>query len=575
MNMHLTQTIAEVMDPGVVVVHNRLSIETALELANGQHLIVVQGERPVGVLTRDMQSLLLHRSGLLNQLVYLTPLLARSETDLLSFYRDYRANLTPVVVVDAQGAIAGIVDQDQLITQLLKILEEREAFFDTLLETVNEAVTVVTNNGRVSHWNSAAQEMYSIPTTAIIGGQISEFFEREALTTLKMLDEGRPVRQAYHRPRSGTHVLINASPVLHNGIVVGAISSEQNVTQIVRLNEELTNTSSQLRDLAQKISPSADPFNRIVGRGESIIQAVELARKVAASQATVLITGESGVGKELFANAIHSASPRADMPFIPINCGAIPTPLFESELFGYQGGAFTGAERKGKPGKLELAHGGTLFLDEVGELPLELQVKLLRVLQDQCFYRVGGTEPITVNTRIITATNRNLEQMISLGEFREDLYYRLNVIALDVPPLRQRPEDIPVLVQMFLQEFAFKYNKPIPILDPETMVSFLHYPWPGNIRELRNMTERLAILSEDQPITPLLLPITLQRYNRIPLASTSTKPFSRVVADNSSDELKRISAALDRTFGNKSAAAKLLGISRGTLYYKLKHYGLA
>ncbi len=570
--MGLQPTLGELADPEVVVVNNRTPIKQALELAHGKHLIVVQGERPIGVLSKDMQSLLVRAPGFLNDLPYYPIMLGRSDSNLLSFYREHGKNSASVVVLD-EGNIRGIIMPERLVSYLLNTLDIQEAFFDTLLETANEAITVVTDNGQVSHWNTAAQEMYSIPAPAIVGKKISEFFAREALATLNILDEGRPVRQAYHRPRPGIHVVINASPVMHNGKIAGAISSEQNVTQIVRLNEQLSNTSSQLHDLAQKISPGADSFNRVIGRGKSIRCAVELARKVASSEATVLITGESGVGKELFAQAIHAASPRAEMPFIAINCGAIPTPLFESELFGYQGGAFTGAERKGKPGKLELAHGGTLFLDEVGELPLELQVKLLRVLQDQCFYRVGGTEPIKVNTRIITATNRNLEQMIVQGDFREDLYYRLNVIALDVPPLRQRSEDIPELVKVFLQEFALKYNKPVLSLDPEIMVSFMHYPWPGNVRELRNVTERLAILAEDEYITPRFLPPTLQRYTHVPPSPVAAKTVT--VADvNENLELKRISAALEQTFGNKTAAAKLLGISRGTLYYKLKHYGL-
>jgi len=456
--------------------------------------------------------------------------------------------------------------------------EKLYSFFHTLLDTVNEAITVVTKDGIVSHWNLVAQDTYSIPQQHIIGKHIANFFEQGSLTTLKILDEGRPVRQSYHCPQPGTHVLINASPVVLDGQVIGAISAEQDITQIVRLNENLLSTSSQLRDLQQKISPSDDPFSNIIGKGHAIRHTISMARKISSSEATVLITGESGVGKEVFAQAIHLASPRASQPLIALNCGAIPTALFESELFGYQGGAFTGAEKKGKPGKLELAQGGTLFLDEVGELPLDLQVKLLRVLQDRCFYRLGGTVPITVSTRIIAATNRNLEKMIKAGMFREDLYYRLNVITLEVPPLRERAEDISDLVQAFLHEFARKNNKPIPSVNPEVIVAFLSYNWPGNVRELHNVTERLAVLADEGMLEAKYLPSALQRTITesapYPSLHSASHSINRAFQRSTLPELERICAVLEKTRGNKTAAAKLLGMSRGTLYYKLKHYAL-
>jgi transcriptional regulator with PAS, ATPase and Fis domain len=299
---------------------------------------------------------------------------------------------------------------------------------------------------------------------------------------------------------------------------------------------------------------------------------------VAQTDATVLLYGESGVGKELFARAIHQSSKRKDKPFIAINCGAIPAALFESELFGYQGGAFTGAEKKGKPGKLELAHGGTLFLDEVGELPLELQVKLLRALQERQFYRVGGTEPITVDTRVIAATNRQLEKMIAEGRFREDLYYRLNVFTLEIPPLRDRREDILELVQNFLQEYSSAYGQPIPRLGPGVTEALLAYHWPGNVRELRNVMERLCILQENGMASLEHLPLSVQNASPQPVFTSRndpallSRPFPPALREE--DERQRILAALERTYGNKKAAAELLGISRGTLYNKLQKYGI-
>jgi len=572
-------TLSELMDQNIFLVRTTLNLHNALKLADSAHLIIVQGELPVGVLTIEHATLLNSNDQLLSEIHWAPPLLAKSETDALSFCQEHLNELRPVVVLGAKGEVKGIVTPALFIRHLLNSWYILNTFFSTLLETVNEAVTVVTKDGTVSHWNSKAQEMYSIPEQAIVGKPIANFFERKALATLTILDEGRPIRQAYHRPRPETHVQISASPVIYDGKTVGAISTEQDITQVVRLNEELSHASSQLRDLKQKADPSNDPFSKIIGKSRSILRTISFARKVASSEATILITGESGVGKELFAQAIHKDSPRTINPFIAINCGAIPTALFESELFGYTGGAFTGAERKGKPGKLELAQGGTLFLDEIGELPPQLQVKLLRVLQDKCFYRVGGTEPLTVDTRIVAATNRNLDKMIQTGEFREDLYYRLNVIALEVPPLRERTEDIPDLVQGFLQEFTQKYLKTFPSLDPEIMLSFLNYDWPGNIRELRNVIERLTILSEGgtlniQYLPPNLMPLSSRLPSPgYPLTPQGIQPA--LTPKGNSNEVTRIMSSLEKTNGNKTAAAKLLGISRGTLYYKLNQFGLS
>lgn len=577
-----TLTLADLMVQNIMVIENKPNPVQALASANTHHLILLEETRPTAVLTMEKANQLRSAEILPIETDWAIPLIVEADTPAILFFQkhlghlEHLEHLGPVLVlVDTE--VKGIITLTELIHRLFHHCEMMDTYFRTLLETVNEAVTVVTKKGTVSHWNTAAQDIYAIPEQAIVGKHIAGFFELERLTTLKILDEGRSVRQAYHRPSPETHVLINASPVLYDGKIIGAISSEQDITQIVRLNETLSSTSSQLRDLQQKIGPSDNPFGKIIGKGQALRRTIAIARKIAPSEATILITGESGVGKELFAEAIHLASPRAKKPFVALNCGAIPTALFESELFGYHGGAFTGADRKGKPGKLELAHGGTFFLDEIGELPMALQVKLLRVLQDKCFYRLGGTEAITVSTRIIAATNRDLEKMISLGEFREDLYYRLNVITLEVPPLRERTEDIPELVQTFFHEFALKYNKVIPSLNPEIMVAFFNYNWPGNVRELHNATERLAVLADEGLLDIKYLPSTLQRTisgSLHPSPSTlDLRPTrSADLRDAHSEELERIYAALEKAHGNKSAAAKLLGISRGTLYYKLKHY---
>ena len=584
-----TLVLSALMDRNLKVLEARPSLPEASELSQTSHLVLAYADRSFEVLTKGSAN-------------WKIPLLAHEDTKARPFFEEHFEELRPVLILDSSGNAAGVISLAHLISALLNHCEITDIFFQTLLATVNEAVTVVTKEGTVSHWNPVAQDMYAIPQPDILGRHIADFFKQDSLATLKILDEGRPVRQAYHCPRPGTHVLINASPVIQDGAILGAISCEQDITQIVRLNEKLSNTSSELHDLQKKIPLPEDPFAKIIGKGQSIRQTISVARKISASDATVLIRGESGVGKELFAQAIHMASPRAAKPLITLNCGAIPTALFESELFGYQGGAFTGAEKRGKPGKLELAHGGTLFLDEVGELPLGLQVKLLRVLQDRCFYRLGGTEPITVNTRIIAATNRDLEKMMQSGEFREDFYYRLNVITLEVPPLRERTEDIPELAQVFLRESSLKHNKPLPALDTAVLAAFLNYRWPGNVRELHNVAERLAVLADEGIIETKYLPLALKQTGLEPggLSPDASAAYSGAASAYSgsgsaysnpdspifppdlyyprrpqpSQEIAAITEVLRKTRGNKSAAAKLLGISRGTLYYKLRQYNL-
>lgn len=492
------------------------------------------------------------------------------------------------ILLNKKGEPMSMVEPQQLMKALIVLSQNQSALLSTLMDTMSEAVTIVDSRNFVQYWNLAAETIYEIDRVQVVGTPLDEHFASESLRVLDALRQGTSVQRVYHIPRPDSHVLINAAPIRREGEIIGAISIEQDITELVRLNEELAHTTAHLHNLQQEMSrfqAADDPFYAIKGHSASIQAAIGSAKKVAQTDATVLIYGESGVGKELFAKAIHQASRRHEKPFIAINCGAIPAALFESELFGYQGGAFTGAEKKGKPGKLELAHGGTLFLDEIGELPLELQVKLLRALQERQFYRVGGTEPITVNTRIVAATNRQLEQMVADGRFREDLYYRLNVFSLEIPPLRERREDLPELVQIFIHEYSVAHDHSVPRIAPEVMHALFEYNWPGNIRQLRNVIERLSILQENGVILPEHLPSVIRsqtEHAHTPLggayAQTATTPVplsSRPISSpiiSPATEKERILAALERTYGNKKAAAELLGISRGTLYNKMKKF---
>jgi two-component system response regulator HydG len=312
-------------------------------------------------------------------------------------------------------------------------------------------------------------------------------------------------------------------------------------------------------------------LQNIIGRSPEMVALLETVAQVAPSEATVMITGESGTGKELIAGAIHHNSPRREGPYIKINCAALTETLLESELFGHEKGAFTGAERL-KEGRFRQAHGGSLFLDEVGEMPLTMQVKLLRVLQEREITRVGGERVIKVDVRLIVATNKDLPAQIKAGLFRKDLYYRLNVVRLEMPVLRERSEDIPLLAQSFVKRFSERNQKIIKGLTPQAMDQLLRYDWPGNVRELMNVIERGVVLSRSAFLDTEDLPITQHHRGKPPEQSGS-------VGDADSDmpleevEKATILRILASTGGNKSEAARRLGITRKTLHRKLKKYG--
>jgi DNA-binding NtrC family response regulator len=302
-------------------------------------------------------------------------------------------------------------------------------------------------------------------------------------------------------------------------------------------------------------------FESMIGQSASMQNVFDFIQDVAPTDTTILITGETGTGKGLAAKAIHTNSPRKEGPFVGINCGAIPEHLMESELFGHQKGAFTDA-KENKKGRLELAHGGTLFLDEIGEITMRMQIDLLRVLEERVFYRVGGTQPIEADFRVITATNRNLETAIKEGIFREDLYYRLNVISFAMPALRERKEDIPLLADHFLRRFSQETNKPFDGISREAMDEMMMYEWPGNIRELENAIERAVVVGKGKKIEPENLPIFRPEYCEPP--RMSLKDMERA----------HIRQVLEENDWNIARSAKLLEIDRTTLYSKIKKYDL-
>lgn len=490
----------------------------------------------------------------------------------------FRAGAIQVAVYDDAAGKTGlrsVIDREALVAVLDNTVRLSGARLIALLESSFDAICMIDRQKQVILWNSQAENLYGIKKEEILGQEITRFFQNLVVT--RVLQDRVPVQGAYHQPCPGTYVLINAFPILLDGEAVGSVSVERDITNLVLLNRELVKANNRASVLEQEIEKfnasgsAGDPFGELCGRSAGFRETVRLARKVAATDAAVLLCGESGTGKELFARALHRGGRRRSKPFVPLNCGAIPYNLFESELFGYEGGAFTGADKGGKPGKFALAHGGTLFLDEISELHPDLQVKLLRVLQDQVYYPVGGSRPRQVDVRIIAATNQDLKRLVQDGRFRRDLYYRLNVVTLRIPPLRERKNDIPELAYLFLAEFSRLHQKRVSDISPEVMTLFLRHHWSGNIRELRNVIERAVVLAEGDSLDLEALPGELVHGLG---GGGPEKDGGRLARLKESLERDLIRQALAEHGGNKARAAAALGIPRSSLYYRLAKLGL-
>lgn len=370
----------------------------------------------------------------------------------------------------------------------------------------------------------------------------------------------------------GIDYIVHRIPVYQDEQIIGAIGKIV-YRQLHEVRELFK--SAEINDRkslnSTKLEKSRFTFDQILSHDKQMDKLMRSGMKAAKVKTTVLIFGESGTGKELFAHAIHSASPFGKGPFITVNCAAIPEHLLESEFFGYEEGAFTGAKHKGKIGKFDMANGGTLFLDEIGDMSLPIQAKLLRVLQEREFYRVGGTERISVNVRIIAATNRSLEKMVAAGDFREDLFYRLNVISFEIPPLRRRKKDILLLSEAFIKEFNKQNGTSITGWNPLFEKAILEYDWPGNIRELRNVWERAMIFAEDGKVGLEDIPeYILQKVGYDFFLNEEEEDETQPLLEKA--EQMAIQKALEMSAGNKSKACLLLGISRSVLYDKLKKY---
>ncbi|MFZ5649005.1 MAG: sigma-54 interaction domain-containing protein [Bacillota bacterium] len=448
--------------------------------------------------------------------------------------------------------IVSKINEEEYIKQLRVAREQ----LVVIMNSVNEGILAIDNMGTVTHANDSAAALINLGFKNIISRPVGEIFPGTPMLDVITTGEGYTNKEV-HYPELNKRFLSTARPIVSNHRIIGAVTTFRPIEEVRQLILDYT---EQRMDIS---------VNTIIGKNKTMDDLRKKVVQFANSSSTVLIRGESGTGKELIARALHNASSRKDKPFIAINCSAIPDTLLESELFGYEEGAFTGANRRGKPGKFEIADSGTIFLDEIGDMPIHLQAKILRTLQEKVVERLGGHTSLGIDVRIIAATNRPLEKMISQGEFREDLYYRLNVIPLHIPPLRERKEDILPLLDHFSGKYNHLFNKSIKGFSKQALDAMLNYHWPGNVRELENAVEYAFNIETSNYILKESLPIKLRK--------SENKTVTNTLGTLKNMEKNHIKSALD-VFGHstegKKQAADALGIGIATLYRKIKEYSL-
>ena len=482
-----------------------------------------------------------------------------------------KENIGILPVVDDNGKITGILRQEHIRDYLYMQLEEYGITLKYIIGHIREGICAVNNEGVVILWNSFMEERYGIKSDDIVGRPISDFLEDTICE--RVLRRRIGISDVYSTyKKQDMYGLVHANPIFFGGEFIGVVCTELDVTEARNLSFELEKTNEKLKYLQDEVKNlSNGVFEGILGKSDKIEKAKAIAKQIAKTSSSIFIWGESGTGKEVFSRAIHEQSGRKGA-FVPVNCSAIPAELFESEFFGYESGAFTGANKKGKSGIFELAKDGTVFLDEIADLPLNMQAKLLRVLQEKEVRRVGGEKTIKINPRIISATNKDLEKMVKEEKFREDLYYRLNVVEIKIPPLRERKEDIGILLHYFLDEMCRENGKPRMSLSKEAYKILENYRWKGNIRELKNTVENMVVLSDSSIIEKDAIPSYI-----VESAKNSTDDEDYPLDLTSAIEkleIKNITKALEMSKGNKAKAAKILNIPRTTLYYKLDLYGI-
>lgn len=478
-----------------------------------------------------------------------------------------------IPVLDSDSDFIGYVRGEDIVGGTVQLEDEYRAIF----EYSYDGVFISDGQGKVVRINKACEIMEGIESSEVVGKSVQELLDEGYYTnsvTLEVLKKKIPVTQL-QRARNGRRIMCTGVPVFKNGRINRVVINSRDISELTLLEKELQETkiqSEKLRNQVKHLEKEMFTDDQLVFKSESMDEIVKTLLHIAPFDSTLLLTGESGVGKEMIARFVHRESRRKASPFIKVDCGSIPSSLFESELFGYEGGAFTGAERKGKTGMLELADRGTIFFDEIGELPLGMQVKLLRFMQDKEIVRVGGKRTVPVDTRIIAATNRDLAGMVDSGEFRKDLYYRINVIPIVVPPLRERKDDIFVLLTFFIDKFnrQFGINKE---LDTETLEILEEYSWPGNVRELENLTERLMVLSRGGKILVSDLPRVMRRDSYVHNLFSQGGSGATYRSIMASVEKQLLIDTMEKS-GSIKETARILELDKSSISRKLKKHGI-
>ncbi len=464
---------------------------------------------------------------------------------------------------------------ENILNELEETRELRDKF-NAVIESSYDGIFVADENGKIIYVNYAYEKLTGTKREEILNKHVNELTTEGLLShtvTEIVMSKKKTVTDIVKSKRTNIDLIVTGNPVFRkDGTIMSIIVNLRDITELVNLQRELQQTKVLSKKYYLELSRLRIAEREIISTHHNMQCAIEMALRVAQFDSTILIQGESGVGKELFAELIHNHGVRQGKPFVKINCGSIPENLLESELFGYERGAFSGAKKEGKPGLFEVAERGTLLLDEIGELPLNLQVKLLRVLQENEIRRVGGTKSIKINVRIIAITNKDLSKMVREKCFREDLYYRLNVVPINVPPLRDRKEDIPLLISYFLDKYKKKYNINKAIA-AQAIDQLMDYNWPGNVRELENIIERLVVTTPDQLITLDDLPEHIMNEQgrddeQINIAKIMPLKDAIVML-----EKKLISRAIAK-YKTKNKAATVLGVDRTTVLRKMNKYDI-
>ncbi|MCL5290506.1 MAG: sigma 54-interacting transcriptional regulator [Firmicutes bacterium] len=565
------------------------SLKTVIDLFSNQNAVclpVISGVELVGVIT--LKEIFKYLSGGHSQDVPVTrfidknPLLVQEDSiidPVIKFFNNL------IIVINQKNEVVGLIGQEELIRYFNNQLAKNRALvkeLNAIIDSSYDGIYIADARGNTVRINKAYERITGFKETDLIGENLRTLVKKgyfSSSTTLKVMESKKTVT-IVQRLKNGKKILCTGNPIFNEDARLDkVITNVRDITELEELKKQL-DRAEELKDRylskAIRLQQKQLQLDDIIAESETMQKILDQCIKVAEFDSSVLILGESGVGKEVVAKIIHKSSKRRDGPFMKINCGAIPENLLESELFGYEGGAFTGANKNGKPGLFELSGGGTLLLDEIGELPFQLQVSLLRVIQEREFIRIGGTRPVNTNVRLLFATNKNLEELVERGQFREDLFYRINVIPIIIPPLRERIADIMPLTEYFLNKIQHRYGVKKKISE-EAMEMLLRNNWPGNVRELENVIERITVLTQDYIIRPEHLPDNI----RVSLRGKSVAPApgrrsNMVITDII--PLKDAVEALENQliqqalaiYGSTRKAANVLKISQASIVRKTK-----